>query len=371
MSITALSGPIVSFGQAPNYAYATDYNPEAGPSLFYAGAGILDPRPFYTYSPGQDFGAATCGFLGVNNIATVNYVPSALAAANIVAAAVPSGNALTLVSSSGSGITVGQSITNAATGQTVSGLRLIDGPAFSITAAISGTTMTVSAVGSGTIFIGMAISGTGVTAGTTVTAFGTGAGNTGTYEVSIPQTVTSTTITGTSGLNRIAFGSAGTVQMWDPTRLFSRNVRITSVGNDTPVTFTVNGFDIYGYPMTENITGANASVASGKKSFKYISSITYTGTPSGSNVSVGTGDVFGFPMRSDTLQDISIVWAGSAITTTYVAAVTTAASATTGDVRGTIAPGTASNGTNRLIITQSPILANISSATGLFGVTQF
>lgn len=371
MSITAFSGPLISFGAAPIYTYDTDNNPEAGPSLFFAGAGIMDPRPAFAYSPGQDFGAVTAGFLGSTNISTVNYVPSTLSATNLVAAAVPSGNALTLVTTTSSSITVGQSITNASTGQTVTGLRLIDGPQFSITASIASNTMTVTAVGSGVIYVGMDISGTGVTAGTRITGYGTGAGNTGTYTVSIPQTVSSTTITGTSGASRVSFGTVGTVQMWDPTRLFSRNVRITSVGNDTPVTFTVNGYDIYGYPMTENITGANAGIASGKKSFKYISSITYSGTPSGSNVSVGTGDVFGFPMRSDTLQDISIVWAGSAVTTTYAAAVTTAASATTGDVRGTIAPSTASDGSRRLIITQSPILPNISSATGLFGVTQY
>ena len=60
MSISAVSGPVVSYGQAP---YA-DYNPEAGPSLFYSGVGILDPRPQFTYEPGQAFGNITAGFLG-------------------------------------------------------------------------------------------------------------------------------------------------------------------------------------------------------------------------------------------------------------------------------------------------------------------
>ena len=65
----------------------------------------------------------------------------------------------------------------------------------SFTASISGTTMTVTAVGSGTIAVGQVITGTGVTAGTVITALGTGSGGTGTYTVSVSQTVASTTIT--------------------------------------------------------------------------------------------------------------------------------------------------------------------------------
>lgn len=57
------------------------------------------------------------------------------------------------------------------------------------TGTIATTTLTVSAVTSGTIAIGQTISGDGVSAGTKVTAFLTGTGGTGTYTVSISQTV--------------------------------------------------------------------------------------------------------------------------------------------------------------------------------------
>ena len=303
MSITALSGPILSFGQVP---YGSESNPEIGPSLFTVGVGILDPRPFYTYKPGQDFGSATCGFLGVSRILTVNQVPSTISATNIATTQVPvAGTALTLTA--GTGVTGSTSITNAATGATVTGLYALDGAA-----------------------------------------------------------------------GRVTYGSSATIQLWDPTKALSRNVRITTNGDETGATFVVRGYDIYGFAMSETITGVSSAVASGKKAFKYIASITPAGTLSGSNVTVGTGDVFGFPIRSDTFVlgcdvDVSISWNAAVIaaTTGYTAAVTTSpATTTTGDVRGTYAVQSASDATKRLVFTQSPSLANIASITGLFGVTQ-
>jgi hypothetical protein len=299
MSITANSGPYISFGQAP---YA-DYNPEAGPSLFFSGAGLLDPRPFYTYEPGQDFGNVTAGFLGITRIMTINQVPSTLSATNIATSQTPvSGTAITLTA--GTGVTGGVTIVSASTGTNVSGLLALDGAA-----------------------------------------------------------------------GRVSFGSAGTIQLWDPTKALSRNVRITTASGDSAV-YTVKGYDIYGYAMSEAITASGASTVSGKKAFKYIASVTPVGTV-GATVTVGTGDVYGFPIYSATYNigadaDVAISWNGAAITSTtgYTAGVTTTASTTTGDVRGTYAVQSASDATKRLIVTQSPALTNISSITGLFGVTQ-
>jgi len=65
------------------------------------------------------------------------------------------------------------------------------------TGTIATTVLTVTAVTGGILRIGMYISGTGITAGTQITALGTGAGGTGTYIVSISQTVSvGVTITG-------------------------------------------------------------------------------------------------------------------------------------------------------------------------------
>jgi signal peptidase I len=61
------------------------------------------------------------------------------------------------------------------------------------TGSISGTTLTISAVTSGALIVGSTIS-TGAASGTYIVSFITGTGGTGTYEVSVSQTVSSTTI---------------------------------------------------------------------------------------------------------------------------------------------------------------------------------
>lgn len=66
-------------------------------------------------------------------------------------------------------------------------------PTTSFTGTISTTTLTVSAVTAGQLAVDQVISGTGVTPGTRITALGTGTGNTGTYTISVSQTVGSAT----------------------------------------------------------------------------------------------------------------------------------------------------------------------------------
>ena len=55
MGATNFSGPLNVYNAAPNNGIgsALDYNDSGGgPSLFFAGSGIMDPRPFYQYVPG-------------------------------------------------------------------------------------------------------------------------------------------------------------------------------------------------------------------------------------------------------------------------------------------------------------------------------
>lgn len=293
MSITAFSGAVVVNGGANN--------PSKGPSLFVCGAGMLDPRDFFTYKPGGQ--SPIYGFLGVQHMPTIQAVPATLAVNNIAASQVPvAGTPMTLVSVTGAGITAGVSIERPDTGATVTGLLAIDGAA-------------------------------------SYTQFGDG-----------PEAV----------------------RLWNPATLVARAVRIVSAGDDSGGTFTVRGYDIYGYPMMETITGANGT-ATGKKAFKYIASVTPAGTLSGSAATVGTTDIIGLPLRADYVSETEISQASAWITaaTGFVAADTTTPSATTGDVRGTYALQTASDGTRRTAIFQSPLVANIGSVEGLFGKTQY
>ena len=84
---------------------------------------------------------------------------------------------------------------------------------FSVTGSIAGSTLTVSSVGSGVVRVGYVISGTGVTAGTTITALGTGTGGAGTYTVSTSQTVSSTTITGTTYDSSLEVNSTDAIKL--------------------------------------------------------------------------------------------------------------------------------------------------------------
>jgi len=135
--------------------------------------------------------------------------------------------------------------------------------------------------------------------------------------------------------------------------------------------------------MTETRAGVSSGVVSFQKAFKFIASITPTGTVASAGVTVGTGDVIGFPLRAGTVGYTQIWYnntLAAAVTTPFGTAsaytfadTTTPATAITGDVRGTIYLGTAnpSNGTRRLQVFIQPSILNMSAAGGIFGVTQF
>jgi hypothetical protein len=170
------------------------------------------------------------------------------------------------------------------------------------------------------------------------------------------------------------FGIRDNTWFYDQTTFISRAVRITSGGNDSGINFTVNGYDAYGYPQTQTLAGANAGVVTTTKTFKWITSVTHTGSVA-STMSIGTADVYGFPLATNSFGYCDIVWAGTTITssTGFTALDTTnPATSSTGDVRGTYATQSASNGTNKLEISIQPnivLLNQTPLSNGLFGVT--
>ena len=159
-----------------------------------------------------------------------------------------------------------------------------------------------------------------------------------------------------------ALASSGTVTLDVP-----RNVIIDAAGAATAV-LTVTGTDVYGIPMSEAITLNGTTAVAGKKAFKTITRV--AASAAATDFFVGTGDVFGLPIRANSRNYVQTAWGGAFVTTgTFTAAVTTSpATTTTGDVRGTFAPADAADASKRL--TLWVFVADDDTQTGLYGVTQ-
>jgi len=310
MSITAFKGPLIvplNDAAVAAGAAAQTYNPDAGPSLFGSGFALLDPRWGYRGGGGQA-GFGNNAYLGLGWMACGD---------------------VELINATPSAIAAN----NMAASQ----------------APTAGVALTL-----------VAATGAGITVLPAATLL---------YPALNTAPANALAVDGAPGL--VAFGQSGAVALYDPTKALARNVRITSAGNDSAATFTVAGYDLYGYAQTEAITGANTGIASGKKAFKIITSITPSGTLSGSNVQAGTGDVYGLPLRADDWGHVTVVWNNAFITanTGFVVADTTSpATTTTGDVRGTYAVQSASDGTKTMQVYVTPKVGNIGSALGLTGV---
>jgi len=291
------------------------------------------------------------------------------------------------------------------------------------TGSMSSTTLTVTALLQGApIVVGMYVDGSSVTDGTYITAYGTGTGGTGTYTINQSVTASSTTMTAHGNITfddpspmDLGVGPIGRVYIWDviPQAAVTNNIAASQtaagagavtltagtsaksvVRNDgttaiqldlpraikvncstTARAFTVSGYDYYGQPMSEVITVSVAGTAvTGKKAFFQVSGATIAG--SATAVVIGTSDVLGLPVRVFNAAYITSVKSNDTLaqdTGTFVAAATATATTTTGDVRGTYAPATASDGTVRTVMTIAlPGIAVGPNATrvGALGVTQ-
>lgn len=130
-----------------------------------------------------------------------------------------------------------------------------------------------------------------------------------------------------------------------------RNVQVVSSTTDTTQTITIRGLDEYGVAMSETLTLAGATPVVGVKAFKTVVSYQASLALAG-NLSIGTGSKYGLPyyLAAQTgtgiggilkeSQDGATPTAGTA-----VGGVLTKATATTGDVRGTITPNVTADGT--------------------------
>lgn len=144
-----------------------------------------------------------------------------------------------------------------------------------------------------------------------------------------------------------------------------RNIVVDSGGADTAV-LTFTGADEYGNTVVESITLNGTTAVAGKKAFKTVTAVSSSATIS-NGAFAGPGDVLGLPVFLDEvgyvlkeLEDGAAATAG-----TVVAGVSSAATATTGDVRGTYDPNSAANGSKHF-----QLIAAIPDLTYL-GVAQY
>jgi hypothetical protein len=174
----------------------------------------------------------------------------------------------------------------------------------SFTGTISGTTLTATfGTGQaqstqGSIFVGAVITGTGVAAGTKITALGTGIGVSGTYTVSISQTVSSTTMVSTGansgiwtvpdGVYSVAAtvcgGSGGGGFAWLENNQYGRGGGGGGGSNPSTTTLTVNPGDSISYTIgiggcrqQSSSRGATAITNAGASSVTYNASTTTAG----------------------------------------------------------------------------------------------
>jgi hypothetical protein len=400
MAITAFSGPLMVWGQVPQSGL--EYNPDFGASLFNGGAGIMDPRLLYTYQPGEAQYEPDFGWLGFDNVTTLSAVPYTAATSAVVASANPTSAALALVSanSSTTGVYITPNITRADTGALDTGVAGAGLVALDAYCSMGTCTMTngVLTVGTNTtlpLSPGMVLltaSGTvtgGTVAGTVIlqqlTAGTGGQGVAGTYLTSNSLlNFTSSTVTAAAPTPfQCAVPSANgtpSVFLWNPNSMIGRTLQVTAASGASYATATIAGYDVYGFPMTEALTISAGSTVAGKKAWKYIRSVTLSGGTADTThaYSVDTLSVFGLPLRSDNYADITVNYASSVTAITGITAATsylpsdrTTATATTGDVRGTIGAFTASTGASKLVVRQSPGPYNIGFTAGLFGVAQY
>ena len=304
--------------------------------------------------------------LGVGPLGRIfvwDVVPQALVANNIAASQTPAAaGSLTL--------TAGTSVKAVTTAGGVSTLQVDCPRAVKVTTSTAAASTLASVVIANTTGGITFTSQAGLVTGQRLTISGT-LGGTGTITgYTNPTTYILTAVTATSATLTTTAGAAVVTTAGTPTGL-------TYTLGVAPATITVSGYDYYGQAMSEAITSSAAvsTAVNGKKAFYQISGITTSGA-TGTALTVGTTDILGIPVRVTNVAYVASVRTNSTLaqdTGTFVAADTATATTTTGDVRGTYVPGTASNGIVRTVM--GVLLPGIavgpnSTRVGALGVTQ-
>jgi len=177
---------------------------------------------------------------------------------------------------------------------------------------------------------------------------------------------------GVGGVTAVVNGRGETVYQLD----VPRAVSITAAAGATTRSYTVTGYDRYGQKMSELIPNvAASSTVNGKKAFYQVLTVAVDGATT-NNVSAGSTDILGIPVRVTDRGYCDPSWNNTLARDTgtlVVADQTSPATTSTGDVRGTYVPSSATDGTKRLIMGIGvPAIASGPNANriGAYGVDQ-
>jgi len=197
-----------------------------------------------------------------------------------------------------------------------------------------------------------------------------------TNNIALSQSAVSTqTLTAGTGTTSVVRPDGNTVVQLDCPRAVSITL---AAGSPVNKNYTITGYDYYGQPMSEVIaTGTTGGVTiNGKKAFYQVLSASLSGATSVA-ISLGTTDILGIPVRITDRGYIDNVGWNNVLAedaaTIVVADTTSPATTGTGDVRGTLTPSSAADGTKRLVAAVLlPGLAVGPNATrlGALGVNQ-
>jgi hypothetical protein len=419
--LTHSAGPSVTVGSAPALTgqNTQGLNPDAGPNVDYHGSAVIDVR--YQYRNGDWSKGAIKAMLNYAFACTLDTVPS-IKSNVIVAAAqtpvVPAGGSIAMTLASANVVSPGTNgnlavnvplVPYVGSGAATSGLSIANrktvlclDPGHTVGTTTS-TSATVASVGDTRLITPgqyVCLPGAGSSATqpliARVTAKTQNADGTGTLTL---DTAAGTSVSAgpimlmeyrqltdfSGGASVVPWYYDGAIALFDPHSNLCRALSLTTAGTiASGYTVTVAGYDVYGVPMTETISvPTSASTVLGKKAWKYIASATLNfaggGTP-GSTIAIGTSDIIGMNLKSELWEYGEIFTAGAFVSTStgYTAAVTTTATATTGDVRGTytLQSGATSDGTRRVAMFMSlparqALAANYDNYVSLFGVTHF
>lgn len=390
-----ISGPLLVTG---NLNPQQVMDPDLGPSLFFQGGHVLDPRQVGGIESAIGIpGYKAYGMYASPYIAMIDIVPQALSATRIAAGqAVTAATPMTLASVQAAGLSIAIPVVPfglpyVSTSKVTPAVCLDFGFTTGTSTAASANLTGVPAGAWRFFKKGQRIIVAGAGAAANLPLYTTVAAT----PAPGATTVVMSDVAGTSQAGAqvgsadpwgvgaawpyVYYNQSGAdVAIADPNQMCGRAVSITSNAGSTAQNVTVNGYDMWGQLQSEVIPFAGgAATTNGKKAFKWITSVVPATTDAGHLMSVGTLDIFGFNMRAEFWEYLTLYYNGALITSStgwVTADQTDPATNVTGDTRGTYAVQSATDAVKRLtgflrIPTYNLMTADNLGYKTLFGVT--